>query len=185
MYVCVCGIFPFFFYESCWKVVTLRSISSSDSMSRAELLFSVRTGWTIWHSFLVTAARTSRSHCSLVLPPLPPLVPLPETYSRRLQQLLHRDITGTPFLIEHAIFSTSNFELLRFEHRAFLSEERTYAATWNSVNSFKNKRIDYCYYYDRDRSLRFAKKYCSKEPWFLSRTFHCVSSPERTHLEGP
>lgn len=94
----------------------------------------------------------------------PPLVPLPETYSRRFQQLLHRDITGTPFLIEHAIFSTSNFELLRFEHRAFLSEERTYAATWNSVNSFKNKRIDYCYYYDRDRSLRFAKKYCPKEP---------------------
>lgn len=121
-----------------------------------------------WLNHLAQFSRHSRSHFPIALftraPSPPPLVPLPKTYSRRLQQLLHRDITGTLFLIEHAIFSTSNFELLRFEHRAFLSEERTYAATWNSVNSFKNKRIDYCYYYDRDRSLRFAKKYCPKEP---------------------
>lgn len=81
--------------------------------------------------------------------PSPPLVPLPETHSKPLR-LLHRSRyrgghhlpSSTRSLFFHAI------ELFRF-----LSEEPTYAATWNSVNSFeeasrtKESTMLYYYYY--------------------------------------
>lgn len=84
--------------------------------------------------------------------PSPPLVPLPETHSKPLR-LLHRSRYYAGDTISHRAHDLYSFNRISIELFRFLSEEPTYAATWNSVNSFeeasrtKESTMLYYYYY--------------------------------------
>lgn len=100
-----------------------------------------------WLNHLSQFSRHSRSHfpiahCSLALTPPPPLVPLPETYSKRLQ-LLHRSLLAdTVSHRAHDFYFSRAIEPLPFPKR------RTYARGYLEFYKFfrgslKNKRIDH------------------------------------------